>query len=230
MSGFDDLYFDLEGTADVLSSTDGYCKLFNNNKDNSTGTDIFTGMSRLDAIVNKMLHVASTAWSQENYEYAIQVKDVHENPVIITDYPHLYVIRINWTPTTYIGLILAVLITLNAYAIAARWARATLRLGGAEETWNLLQPVDLMAFTLAAYQDLVYRLNTKEHRRMAMRGEVSSVLRDRPLWQGTQSLISLMGWAESNASSPISPTSDKDGGAGGAEVNVLVRERGQPPG
>ena len=43
MSGFDDLYFDLEGAADVLSSTDGYCKLFNNNPDNSDGTNIFHG-------------------------------------------------------------------------------------------------------------------------------------------------------------------------------------------
>lgn len=225
MSGFDDLYFDLEGAADVLSSTDGYCKLFNNNVDNSNGTDIFAGMSRLDAIVNKMLHITSTAWSQESYQYSMLNQTVYDKPVIMTDYPHLYVIRINWTPTTYIGLVLAVLITLNAYALAARWARATLRLGGAEETWNLLRPIDLMAYTLAAYQDLVYNLNSKDHRRMAMRGEMSSVLEEKPLWQGTQSLISLMGWAESNASSPISPIGDKGERLRGAGTNVSVQER-----
>ena len=130
----------------------------------------------------------------------------------MTNYPHLYVVRINWTPTTYIGLILSILITLNAYALAGRWARATYRLGLHGETWNLLQPVDLMAYTLAAYQDLIHNLNTKEHRRMAMRGESPSVLRDRPYWQGTQSLIGLVSTVETalsatNASTPISPMS-----------------------
>ena len=71
MSGFDDLYFDLEGAADVLSSTDGYCKLFNDNLDDSRGTELFHGMSRLDAIVNKMLHITSTTWSQENHDLAM---------------------------------------------------------------------------------------------------------------------------------------------------------------
>lgn len=156
----------------------------------------------------------------------------------MTNYPHLYVIRINWTPTTYIGLILSILITLNAYALAGRWARATYRLGLHRETWNLLEPVDLMAYSLAAYQDLIHNLNTKEHRRMAMRGETSSVLRDRPFWQGTQSLIGLVSTAESvlsatNPSSPISPVSpvsalgEKVPGKGGAGANVSVEEQGE---
>ena len=229
MSGFDDLYFDLEGAADVLSSTDGYCKLFNNNPDHSHGTEIFHGMSRLDAIVNKMLHITSTTWSQENYHLAMLNKTVHDKPVIMTNYPHLYVIRIDWTPTTYIGLILSILITLNAYALAGRWALATYRVGFTRETWNLLQPVDLMAYTLAAYQDLTYNLNTKEHRRMAMRGTTSSVLRDRPFWQGTQSLIGLVSSASSPIS-PISPTSafgEKAQESGGRVANVSDKERGE---
>jgi hypothetical protein len=228
MSGFDDLYFDLEGAADVLSSTDGYCKLFNNNPDNSEGTNIFHGMSRLDAIVNKMLHITSTAWSQENHDLALLNKTVTDKPVIMTNYPHLYVIRINWTPTTYIGLVLSILITINAYILAGRWARATYRLGSSGEMWNLLEPVDLMAYSLAAYQDLAHNLNTKEHRRMAMRGTANSVLRDRPYWQGTQSLIGLV----TSASSPISPMSpmsafgEKPQGYGGVGASVSVEERG----
>ena len=232
MSGFDDLYFDLEGAADVLSSTDGYCKLFNNNPDNSHGTDIFHGMSRLDAIVNKMIHITSTAWSQQTHDLATLNPNVTAKPIIMTNYPHLYVIRINWTPTTYIGLILSILITLNAYILAGRWARATYRLGLSGETWNLLQPVDLMAYSLAAYQDLIHNLNTKEHRRMAMRGETSSVLRDRPYLQGTQSLVGLVSTAQSVLSSPISPVSpvspfgEKIQGQGGVGANVSVEERG----
>ena len=156
----------------------------------------------------------------------------------MTNFPHLYVIRINWTPTTYIGLILSILITLNAYILAGRWARATYRLGLSGETWNLLQPVDLMAYSLAAYQDLIHNLNTKEHRRMAMRGEADSVLRDRPYWQGTQSLIGLVSTAQSvfsatNPSSPISPVSpisafgEKPQGQGGASASFTVEERGE---
>ncbi|KAK5162737.1 uncharacterized protein LTR77_011220 [Saxophila tyrrhenica] len=119
-SGFDDLYFDLEGASDVLSSTDGYCKLLNRNIDNSDGTNIFHGMSHLDAIVNKVIHITSTAWSQSAYHYAMQNQSIYDHPVMMTTFSHLYVIRVNWTPTTYVGLILALLITFNMYMLAGR--------------------------------------------------------------------------------------------------------------
>jgi hypothetical protein len=128
-------------------------------------------------------------------------------------YPHAYVIRINWTPTTYIGLALAILITLNTYVLVARWARATYRFGLGSETWNLLRPVDLMAYSLAAYQDLLHDLNTVEHRRAAMHGQSQTILRERPVQEGTQSLIGLVNSTKTHldgtttaGSSPVSPT------------------------
>lgn len=97
------------------------------------------------------------------------------------DYPHLYVIRISWTPTTYIGLALSVLITLNAYILFGRWVRATHRFGYESDTWNLLRPVDLMAYALT-WRDTMPDLRTPEQRRMAMRGETETLLREHPGW------------------------------------------------
>ncbi len=146
-------------------------------------------MSRLDAVVNQIYHIVHTSWSQSIHKYALKNQTIYDKPVVMTEYPHLYVIRINWTPTTYIGLVLSILITVNAYVLAGRWLRATYRFGFDRDTWNLLTPVDLMAYSLAAYQDLIHDLNTVEHRRMAMRGITRTVLRERPLWEGTQQLV-----------------------------------------
>jgi hypothetical protein len=99
----------------------------------------------------------------------------------MTDYPHLYVIRITWTPTTYIGLALSLLITLNAYILFGRWIRATYRFGFENDTWNLLRPIDLMAYTLS-WRDFVPDLRTSEQRQMAMRGEANMILREHPGW------------------------------------------------
>lgn len=149
-------------------------------------------MSRFDAIVNQIYAIIQTSWSQQAHYYAMKNDTIRQEPVQMTVYPHLYVIRINWTPTTYIGLVLAILITLNAYVLAARWARATYRFGFEGDTWDLLRPVDLMAYSLAAYKDLIHDLNTVEHRRMAMQGKTTTVLREYPLWEGIEGLVSSM--------------------------------------
>lgn len=175
----------------ILSLRIGYSKLFNtqHEEDAGTGSRIFDNMSRLDAVVNQIYHIVHTSWSQSIHKYAMHNQTIYNKPVVMTEYPHLYVIRINWTPTTYIGLVLSILITVNAYVLAGRWLRATYRFGFDKDTWNLLTPVDLMAYSLAAYQDLIQDINTVEHRRMAMRGITRTVLRERPLWEGTQQLV-----------------------------------------
>lgn len=108
----------------------------------------------------------------------MKVPRVHDEPVTMTSFPHLFVIRISWTPTTWIGLVLAIFIALNAWVLAARWVTATWRLGLGIETWDLLRPVDLMAYSLAASSDLVDSLDTIRNRRMQMRGERTIVLRE----------------------------------------------------
>ena len=187
-SGYGDLYIALEGAASVLASSDGYSKLFNENVEDGTtkggsGSMIFDGMSRLDATVNKMYHLVQTSYTESVYSHAINMPNVSTYPIMMTDYPHLYVIRISWTPTTYIGLALSILITLNAYLLLGRWIRATYRFGFDEETWNLLRPVELMSYSLTAWQDLIHHLHTVEQRRMTMRGETHTILREYPGWQ-----------------------------------------------
>ena len=163
--------------------------MFNNYPNLGHGTPIFDEMSQLDSIMNQIYHVVQTSWSQSAYEYAMKDPAIYDTPVIMTVYPHLYVIRLSWTPTTWIGLALALLIAINACVLAVRWARATFRFG-LDASWNLLTPVDLMAYTLAAYEDLIHDLNTVENRRMAMRGTTSTTLRERPIWEGTGELVS----------------------------------------
>ena len=214
-TGFGDLQFALDGAAAIMSSTDGYSKLFNQNPQHGAGSDIFWNMSRLDSIVNKVYHVIQTSWTQSLYADAVQDERVHNKPLMMIKYPHLYIIRISWTPTTYIGLVLSILITLSAWILFFRWVRATYRFGPDAETWNLLRPVDLMAYALAAYQDLMHDLNTVEHRQAAMNGKTRTILHDRPVQEGTQSLIHLVnsnGYpsrVSTFVNTPVSPTSGK---------------------
>ncbi|KAK5172184.1 uncharacterized protein LTR77_003822 [Saxophila tyrrhenica] len=222
-SGFKDLPYALEGAGAVISGPDGYSTFFNDHPPTGAGSDVFANMSRFDQIVNQVYHLIQTSWSEQTYDLAMQRARVTDEPIVMTMYPHLFVIRMSWTPTTYIGLVLSVLIALNAYTLAARWAMATYRLGFGSDTWNLLRPVDLMAYSLAASQDLIHGLNTPEHRKMEMRGTMRTVLKERPM--------DLLGFitgagngrtgSESNASTPVREYYEK-----AAEAGVSVKERG----
>lgn len=237
-SGFADLDYFLEGAGAVLSSSDGYSKLFNRNTDlgigELTGSPLFRNMSRLDAVMNQIYHIIQTSWAQSAYEYALLNQTLQDQPIIMTTYPHLYVIRISWTPTTYIGVVLSLLITLNAWLLAARWLRATYRFGFDAETWNLLRPIDLMAYSLGAYPDLIPHLNTPEHRRMTMHGSTRLVLREQPVWQGLQSHVGLLSMQDtisaSNARSPLNILGSKNEnpvGGSGVRAGVTVTEKNE---
>ena len=196
-SGFADLPFFLEGVGSVISAPDGYVNLFNDNIEEGvvgagSGSTVFAGMSRLDATVNKIYQLVLTGWTQEAHNYSMKSPGVYDKPIIMLDYPHLYIIRINWTPTTYIGLALSILITLNAYILFGRWIRAVHRFGFETETWNLLRPVDLMAYSLAAWHDLVHDLRTVDQRRAAVHGG-TTILHEEPGRKQVQ-----------NADSPVS--------------------------
>lgn len=226
LSGFTDLTYALEGAGNVISNTDGYSKFFNEHTPGGQGTNIFGNMSRFEAIVNQMYALVQTAWTESSYEYAKQVPAVSEQPIMMTVYPNLFVIRISWTPTTWIGLVLSLLIALNAWALAARWVLATYKFGHGAETWNLLRPVDLMAYSLAASQDLLHSLDTRQHRRMEMNGETRTVLHERPL-----DLLSVITgtWAkrtgsESNSSSPAHEYEQKAEELDAAGVSVRERQ------
>lgn len=225
-SGFADLTYALEFAGAVISGPDGYSAFFNEHLAVGTGTNIFKNMSRLDTIVNQIYHLVQTGWTEAQYEYAMKVPTVTQQPITMISYPHLFVIRISWTPVTYIGLVLSILIALNAWVLAARWLRAIYRFGFEEETWNLLRPVDLMAYSLAASQDLIHILDTKEHRKMEMRGTTTTTLRERP----TDILGIMTGAAakrtvsESNSSSPAQDYEEKAGEAVGPAVSVRGRD------
>lgn len=186
-------------------------------------------MSRLDAIVNQMYAITQTGWSGSNFQYAKKtVPEMYSHPVLMTDYPHLYVIRINWTPTTYIGLVLSILITVNAFNLALRWIKATYSfiLGGGGETWNLLHPIDLMGYSLASYQELAQDLSTVDTRRSVMRGRRHPKIYERPVDEGMRSLLEVMNGevkrADSFPSSPITAQNVQNG-----QDRVLTSEDGK---
>ena len=216
----------MEGAGNVISSTDGYSKFFNEHAHGGQGTNIFGNMSRFETIVNQMYQLVQTAWTESSYEYAKNMPAVNEQPIMMTIYPNLFVIRISWTPTTWIGLIFSLLIALNAWALAVRWVMATYRFGFGAETWNLLRPVDLMAYSLATSQDLIQSLDTREHRRMEMIGETRTVLHERPL-----DILSAMTGnyakrtgSESNSSTPVLEYKQKAEELDAAGVSVRERQ------
>jgi hypothetical protein len=226
LSGFTDLTYALEGAGNVISNTDGFSKFFNEQAHPGQGTNIFGNMSRFEMIVNQMYHLVQTAWTESSYEYAKEVPAVKQQPIMMTIYPNLFVIRISWTPTTWIGLVFSLLIALNAWALAFRWVMATYRFGFGTETWNLLRPVDLMAYSLAASQDLIHSLDTRQHRRMEMNGETRMVLHEHPL-----DILSVMtgSYAKrtasgSNASSPVLDYQQKAEESDVAGVSVRERQ------
>lgn len=230
LSGFTDLTYALEGAGAIISNSDGYSKFFNEHAPIGDGTNIFGNMSRLETIVNQVYHLVQTAWTESSYQEAKSVPAVHEQPIMMTVYPNLFVIRISWTPTTWVGLVLSLLIALNAWALAVRWVMATYRFGFGAETWNLLRPVELMAYSLAAYHDLVHSLDTREHRRMEMDGLTRSVLHERPL-----DLLSVITGnyakrtgSESNGSTPVREYEQKDVEAAGPGVSVRERQPSDP--
>lgn len=57
--------------------------------------------------------------------------------------------------------------------------RAVRRFGFETETWNLLRPVDLMAYSMAAWHERVYDLRTADQPRTAVRGG-TTILQEYP--------------------------------------------------
>ena len=100
LSGFKDLTYALNGAGSVISSSDGYSKFFNEHPQKGAGTNIFANMSRLDSIVNQIYHIVQTGWTEQTYEYAMKTPRVHDQPVLMTSYPHLFVVKMDWTPVS----------------------------------------------------------------------------------------------------------------------------------
>lgn len=105
--------------------------------------------------------------------------------------------------------------------------------GFGPEIWNLLRLVELMAYSLAAYKDLVPDLNIVELRRAVLHGKKDAFLREHPVGESTQSLMGLLGSNEKQslfigASSPVNADGGKignaaKGGRGGPSVTIDER-------
>ena len=205
-SGFADLRYALQASASILSGTDGYTKLLNQNSESGRGSPIFSDLNELEAALNKIYHIVQTSWSQTKYREAMASDLVQKYPIQMWTFPHLLVIRISWTPSTWIGLGVAVAIALMSLVTAARWLRATGAIAASEEAWNLLRPIDLMAYALANYGELGERLNSPAQRRAEVRNKKARALRDVSYGEGTGGLLELV--RSSAGSSPWTPRSD----------------------
>ena len=80
-----------------------------------------------------------------------------------------------------------------------------------------------MAYSLAASQDLIYSLNTKEQRRMEMRGTNRTVLREHPLSLLTGAVPHRVG-SEAYSYTSVGEYEEKKAEAIGPGVSVRERQ------
>ena len=227
-SGFADLRYALQGAASILSGTDGYTKLINLNEELGEGTPVFSSLNRLEAALNKIYHIVQTSWSQTQYKDAMLSTEVQQNPITMWKYSHLLVIRIAWTPTTWISLGIALGIALMSVFTFARWFRATGCIPSDEETWNLLRPIDLMAYALAAYQDLGELLNMPSQRKAQLKAKPGRILRDHPVGEGTESLLGLVKSASPKTPRTVSGSTTHSVPSSGATAYEPLLSTGSP--
>ena len=226
-SGFFDLRYAIAGAASIASGSDGYTKLLNLNQNAALGSPLFKDQNRLEAALNQLYHIIQTSWSQVAYREALASPGVGKHPIQVLDFPHLLVIRISWTPTTWIGLGIAIALAITSMVTFARWLQATGCIRPDEESWNLLRPVDLMAYSLAAHHDLAEDLNTIANRKAALSQKPAKILREYPIEEGTDSFLDLV-----KSASPRTPrttrTQHSVPSSGSTAFSPLLRQHPSP--
>ena len=226
-TGFLNLRYAIAGAASIASGSDGYTKLLNLNDNEALGSPFFKDQNRLEAALNQLYHIIQTSWSQIAYKEAMAESSVGEHPIQLLDYAHLLVIRVSWTPTTWIGLGIAIALAITSVVTFARWLQATGCIRADEESWNLLRPVDLMAYSLAAHHDLAEDLNSIANRKAALSQKPAKILREYPIENGTDSFLDLV-----KSASPRTPrttrTQHSVPSSGSTAFSPLLRQHPSP--
>jgi hypothetical protein len=167
-TGFANLPLAIEATTKILGGIDGYSKLINYDSFSTAFSQLTieqamayareADMNLLESLLSQMLGIVHTSWT------AI-VGDDDERlgvPILQRDFPHHYVIKTFWTPTTIVAVVITGLILLTTVWQAIGWYLAVRMLGKDREKqgWQLLDAEDLMEYTTLAVDDLRTRPET----------------------------------------------------------------------
>lgn len=187
ITGFAPLPFAIQASTKILGGIDGYSKLINYDSFNTSFSQLTMAaakeyastndMTLLESTLSQLYGIVQTSWTALDND-SIAADRVQLRNIFQRDFPHNFIIKTFWTPSTIIAVILAALIFLFSIWQAIRWLIAIRRLGKDTNGWQLLEPVDLMAYSFLAIGDLGPYINTAEARRTVLRSKGGPILVD----------------------------------------------------
>ena len=187
ITGFDSLPFAIQASTKILGGIDGYSKLINYNSFNTSFSQLTMAaakeyastndMTLLESTLSQLYGIVQTSWTALDND-SIVADRVPLRNIFQRDFPHNFIIKTFWTPSAIIAVILATLIFLFSVWQAIRWLIAIRRLGKDTNGWQLLEPVDLMAYSFLAIGGLGPYFSTVEARRTVLQSEGGPILVD----------------------------------------------------
>ena len=187
ITGFASLPLAIQASTKILGGIDGYSKLINYNSFNTSFSQLTMAaakeyastndMTLLESTLSQLYGIVQTSWTALDND-SIAADRVPLRNIFQRDFPHNFIIKTFWTPSTIIAALLAALIFLFSVWQAIRWLIAIRRLGKDTNSWQLLEPVDLMAYSFLAIDDLGPSISTAEARRTVLRSKGGPILVD----------------------------------------------------
>jgi hypothetical protein len=187
ITGFASLPLAIQASTKILGGIDGYSKLINYDSFNTSFSQLTMAaakeyastndMTLLESTLSQLYGIVQTSWTALEND-SIAADRVQLSNIFQRDFPHNFIIKTFWTPSTIIAVILAALIFLFSVWQAIRWLIAIRRLGKDTNCWQLLEPINLMAYSFLAISDLGPYFSTAEARRTVLRSKGGPILVD----------------------------------------------------
>jgi hypothetical protein len=211
----------IAATATIIGGVDGYSKLINYNSFYSSFSQLTLSqaqkyaqdndMNLLESLLSQLYAIVQTSWTTLDNATLVESK-AKTTKIFQREFPLNFIIQTFWSPTTILAVVLAGLIWLCSVCQALRWMIAIDRLGKDTHGWQLLEPLDLIAYSALAVGDLGPHVATAEAREATLHETNGPVLVE----YSKASLVSCSpstsrADAPSSLVSPISPiTNEKD--------------------
>lgn len=161
-SGLFNLSYAIEGATSLFGSVDGYSKLINaDNLTQQAETDYAdaANVTQLESILSQIYAIAHTSYTEARMGAG------ESSQITKLMYPHAFRISVSWTWVTTLAFVIAVLIFLATTGQMILWLIAVTSLQDQRPELELLEPLDLMAYTIGGAGWLEALLSTKAARR-----------------------------------------------------------------
>jgi hypothetical protein len=240
ITGFASLPFAIQASTKILGGIDGYSKLINFDSFNTSFSQLTMAaakeyasandMTLLESTLSQLYGIVQTSWTALDND-SIAADRVQLRNIFQRDFPHNFIIKTFWTPSAITAMILAALILLLSVWQAIRWLIAIHRLGKDTNGWQLLEPVELMAYSFRAIDDLGPHINTAEARQSALQSKGGPILVDYSKDDLIRLTSPIGGGAPLGNSSGTPPADDKEGpNAEEAKKSGVPSENAPAPG